>query len=453
MYSSALYLNSPSWLQTLMLSARGLARRTLREGQPFRQELAEVERSQWLSAPQLAALQLQRLRANVEHAARHVPHYRDKFAALGISAEDIRSLADVARLPVLTKREVFDAGPRMLAENHRGVRVTNSTSGTTGLSMHVYRDLHSINRENAFGWRQYRWAGAKLGDRRVWLRGDKIVPAGQRRPPFWRYSHADNMIMMSSYHLSEATAGDYVRALEGFDPVFGLAYPSAILFMARHLLSRGQRYRGRQLRGFVTSSETVTEEHRRLVRQAFGCPIYDWYGCAERVAAIGTCEQGNYHILSDYSLLELEPQDDGSCQVIGTSFDNQLMPWIRYRLGDAIVPADPGYACPCGRAFPVVERIVGRIDDHILTPDGRHVFMLSNALDHIPGLLEGQVRQDSPDEVQILLVPAPGARIDEGAVAAAVRAQVGEGLRVAVRTVAEIPRTSNGKLRMVVRTI
>jgi phenylacetate-CoA ligase len=451
MYSHPIYQRSPAWLQNAMLSARGYARGSLREGPAFRRELNDVLRSQWLGKEETQQLQLARLQRIVQHAAAHVPYYRESFSAAGFNPDQLLTLEDVQRIPILTKRDAFDAGEQMLADNISGPRFSNSTSGTTGMSMKVVRDLHSINRENAFIWRQGIWAGGKPGDRRVWIRGDQIVPSNVRTPPFWRYSRADKMMMMSSYHLSEQSAESYVCALEDFDPVFGMAYPSPVLLLARYMVSAGRKYRGKSLRGFVTSSETVTDEHRRLVEEAFGCKIFDQYGSAERVTFIGTCEHGNYHVNSDYGLTELIPQEDGTCEVVGTSFDNFLMPWIRYRLGDSVVPADPLYSCPCGRVFPVVEKIVGRVEDYVLTPDGRHVFMMSNMLDAIPNLLEGQVRQDTPEEVTILVVPVPGKPFDDEDTKNKAREQLGDGLRIKVEHVASIPRTANGKLRVVVR--
>lgn len=451
MYSNPIYKNSPAWLQSTLLSLRSYARGALREGAAFRRELNDVQKTQWLSANELQALQLVRVQKVVSHAAAHVPYYRDAFKAAGFTPANLVTLDDIKKVPLLTKRQAFDAGDRMLAEGMVGPRFTNSTSGTTGMSMKVVRDLHSINRENAFNWRQSIWAGAQPGVKRLWLRGDAIVPASDRAAPFWRFNKADNTLMMSAYHLSERNADAYIKALEEFDPVFGMAYPSPIVLLARHMLNTGRTYRGKSLKGFVTSSETVTDEHRRVIEAAFGCKVFDQYCSAERVTFIGTCEHGNYHVNSDYGLTELIPQPDGTCEVVGTSFDNMLMPWIRYRLGDAVVAADPKYQCPCGRAFPVVEQIVGRVEDYVLTPDGRHVFMMSNMLDAIPHLLEGQVRQDSPEEVTILVVPAPGKTVDVADAVKRAREQLGDGLRIKVETVASIPRTSNGKLRVVVR--
>jgi phenylacetate-CoA ligase len=452
-YTAPYYIGSPVWMQEAMLSLRGWARGSLREGPAFRRELAEVDRTQWLDEAAMDALQLDRVRRTLQHAFDHVPFYRDRMRAVGFEPDDLHTLADLGRLPELSKRDVFDAGERMLSDVHHGLRFKGSTSGTTGLSMTGWRDLHTINRENAFIWRQMGWAGMKPGDRRVWLRGDKVVPSAQKAPPFWRHNRGEHQLMMSAYHLSEATAGAYIDALEAYDPVVLQGYPSAVLLMARYLVSKGRRYRGRSLRSVVTSSETVTDEHRRLVDEAFGVRIFDWYGCFERMVAIGTCEQGRYHLMSDYSYTELHPQPDGSCEVVGTSFDNLLMPWIRYRLGDAIVPAPQGTLCTCGRAFPVIDHIVGRIEDYILTPDGRHVFMMSNVLDYLPNLLEGQIRQDSRDEVKLLVVMAPGAVLDEPGARAAVRAQLGDDMRITIQRVERIPRTSNGKLQVVVRSL
>lgn len=452
-YTARYYTSSPVWIQETMLGLRGWARSTLREGPSFRRELAEVERTQWLDDAALGALQLNRVQRTLRHAFDHVPFYRDRMKAARFMPEDLKTLADLHRMPELSKRDVFDARSAMLSQSHRGPRFKGGTSGTTGLSMTGWRDLHAINRENAFVWRQMQWAGMKLGDRRVWLRGDKVVPSAQKAPPFWRHNRGEHQLMMSSYHLSEATAQDYIDAMEAYDPVLLQGYPSAVLLLARFLIAKGRRYRGRSLRAVFTSSETVTDEHRRVVDEAFGVRIFDWYGCFERMVAIGTCEQGSYHLLSDYSYAELHPQPDGTCEVVGTSFDNFLMPWIRYRLGDAIVPAPHGKRCSCGRAFPRIDHIVGRVEDYVLAPDGRHVFMMSNVLDYIPNLLEGQIRQDTRDEVKLLLVLAPGAQLDEAATRRAVLAQLGEGMRISIQRVESIPRTSNGKLRVVVRSL
>jgi phenylacetate-CoA ligase len=440
-------------MQELLLSGLGLARSTLREGSAFKTQLADVERTQWFNPDELRVLQLERLKSSLIHAQNNVPYWRERFTEWRFDPRGLQKLSDLALLPELKKQDVFNNGPRMLNEKHRGPRFSGSTSGTTGMSLTGWRDLASINRENAFVWRQLHWAGLKLGDRRVWMRGDKIVPSSQTKPPFWRHNRGEHQLMMSSYHLSEANADAYLEAIKAYDPVVIQGYPSAVLLLARHLVNKGERFKGKSLRGVVTSSETVTDEHRQLVDKAFGCHIYDWYGSMERMTAIGTCEHGRYHLMSDYSYTELIQQDDGSCEVIGTTFDNKLMPWVRYRLGDKIVLADEGKTCACGRHFPVIDHIVGRVEDYILAPDGRHIFMMSNVLDHIPNLVEGQVRQDQLGEIKVIVVLKPGATLDKAALERTVYSYAGAGLKVHIEQATHVPRTANGKLRVVVRNL
>jgi phenylacetate-CoA ligase len=436
-----------------MLSTLGLARSTLREGSAFEAQLADVERTQWLNPDELQAFQLERLKSSLLHAQEHVPYWRNRFKEWRFDPRSLQKPSDMTQLPELSKQDVSESGSSLLNEKHRGPRFSGTTSGTTGLPLTGWRDLASINRENAFVWRQLHWAGLKLGDRRVWMRGDKIVPSSQTQAPFWRHNRGEHLLMMSCYHLSESNADAYLEAMKTYDPVVIQAYPSAILLLARHLVNKGQRFSGKSLRSVVTSSETVTDEHRQLVDKAFGCQIYDWYGAMERITAIGTCEHGRYHLMSDYSYTELMPQNDGSCEVVGTTFDNKLMPWVRYRLGDKIVPAACGMQCPCGRHFPVIDHIVGRIEDYILAPDGRHVFMMSNVLDYIPNLVEGQVRQDKLGEIKVIVVLKPGAEVDKAALERTVYDYAGQGFKVHIEQTMRVPRTSNGKLRLVVRNL
>jgi phenylacetate-CoA ligase len=295
------------------------------------------------------------------------------------------------------------------------------------------------------------WAGLRRGDRRAWLRGDMVVPLGQARPPFWRYNRTDNMLMLSPFHLSEANADTFISALEQFDPVVVQAYPASIAFLAKHLETRNRRYRGQHLTGIVTSSETLYDEQRRVVQEMFGARVYDWYGSFERVAAIGTCEQGNYHVLSDYGLIELLPLGDGTAEIVGTGFDNLLMPLIRYQSVDSVVPGDPKYSCPCRRQFPVVEKVLGRLDDQIKTADGRHHTALDFIFYGMESLAEAQIVQDRLDHIILVIVPAGGFGLsDIEVLKRRAHERLGRGVVVDVEVVKEIPRTKAAKFRGIV---
>jgi len=278
-----------------------------------------------------------------------------------------------------------------------------------------------------------------------------IVPATQEKPPYWRVNRAENMLMLSSYHLSESAAPAYLDALARFDPVVIQAYPSSIGFLATWMLDAGVHYCGRSLSGIVTSSETLSDAPRREIESAFGCRVFDWYGHFERVAAIGTCEHGRHHLLSDYSYVEMLPADDGLFELVGTGFHNLSMPLIRYRCGDFVRPAPATERCACGRSFPLIEEVIGRVDDSIKLADGRSVGRLDHLFKGVEGILEAQIRQDRVDAITMLEVPSAtfNDRTRE-TLENNTRYRLGEGIALEIRLVDAIPRTRNGKFKGVV---
>src|SRR3972149_5759284 len=219
-------------MQELAIAAVYRARRSLREGRRFAAICRELDESQWLSATELRNLQRDRMRDIVPYAATPVPYYQSAFARHNFRPRPAMEIGDLLDAPFLTKKDVVKAGASLLAEKSRSFRIRGATSGTTGLSLVGYRNLEAINYENAFISRQLRWAGYKSGEPRAWIRGEVIVPTTDHKGPFWRRNRADNMLVMSSFHLSETSVPRYLTALEGFDPVLIQAYPSSISYIA-----------------------------------------------------------------------------------------------------------------------------------------------------------------------------------------------------------------------------
>jgi len=451
MFGSFAYRHSPIWAQELLISAKSSPRSMLREGRAFEAMATQLYESQWWSEHELHDFQSRRLRMIVESAARDVPYYRDNYRPLGLDFDKLEFPDAAANLPLITKDDVREGGRSFVSERKQGPLFSGSTSGTTGSPLSLYQDLSAINRENAFIWRQLTWAGLRRGDRRAWMRGDMIVPATQEKPPYWRVNRAENMLMLSSYHLSESAAPTYLDSLALFDPVVIQAYPSSIGFLATWMLSAGTRYRGSSLRGIVTSSETLSDLRRREIESAFGCRVFDWYGQFERVAAIGSCEQGRHHLLSDYSYVEMLPADDGLFELVGTGFHNLSMPLIRYRCGDLVRPAPAKERCGCGRSFPLIEQVIGRVDDSIKLTDGRSIGRLDHLFKGVEGILEAQIRQDRVDAITFFIVPSStfNDRTRETLQSNA-RYRLGGRIALEIRLVDAIPRTRNGKFKGVV---
>jgi phenylacetate-CoA ligase len=127
------------------------------------------------------------------------------------------------------------------------------------------------------------------------------------------------------------------------------------------------------------------------------------------------------------------------------------MPLIRYRCGDYVIPAPAKERCACGRAFPLIEHIIGRIDDSIKLPDGRSIGRLDHVFKGVEGILEAQIRQDSPDAVTLLIVPSPTFNNrNRDTLESNTRERLGEEINFEIRLVDAIARTKNGKFKGVV---
>jgi phenylacetate-CoA ligase len=455
MFTSALYARSPVWLQERLISGRARIRAVLREGPAFREALQQaLTRDTW-SQSELEEYQVQRLREILSFAEKHVPHYRNEFARAGIRVSDLDLPADVSRLPLTSKSTILVSGAELLSERFTFPRIKGSTSGTTGTPVTILQDLDAVIAEHAFLARQLAWAGYRDKERQAWIRGDMITPANTMTGPFWRLNRAENMLMASSYHLSDQTAEAYLQALSDFDPSTIQAYPSSIAFLARALRSRKQTFNSRRLRSIITSSESLTDEARELVQDTFRCPVFDWYGAFERVAAIGTCDKGSYHILTDYSFVELHPAGPDLYEVIGTGFNNRIMPLIRYRTGDWVkLRKDRPQSCDCGRMYPVVDKVLGREDDVIQLPDGRRIGRLDHVFKGLIGIAEAQIVQPKIDEIKVLLVPLQGfSQLEQEKLMANIRSRTGADVRLTIEIVDKIPRSRNGKFRSVVSLI
>ena len=451
MFNSRLYASWPPRIQEILISCRAGIRRALRQGKSYRAFLVRARQRERWPVEQLQAYQEAVLRRLLEHAARSIPYYTGVFQRLGIEPESLELPAGMRLLPFLTKRDIIAAGNGLIEPGWGGGRISGSTSGTTGTPVTIVQDLDAINRENAFIARQLAWAGFRLGDRRAWLRGDMVVPSDTGSPPWWRLDRVEKMLMMSSYHLSERTAADYIAALADYGPTTIQAYPSSISFLARYLAARDRIYPSSTLKAVITSSETLSPADRRLIEERFRCSVYDWYGGFERVAAIGTCEEGRYHLLTDYSYVELEPAGDGLFEIVGTGFNNFVMPLIRYRTGDLVEMPEQQTRCACGRSFPVVERIHGRADDYIKLRDGRRIGRLDHIFKGLSGIAEAQIVQDRLESVSILVVPIGAFGEDRRrALIDNARQRLGKETEIDVQVVPNIPRTSSGKFRSVI---
>lgn len=440
-----LYLRAPAWSQSAMISAYGALLRRRRYGGRHAEYLAGLLESQWWTAEELETLQLERLNMQLSTARERVPLYRNRRLP-----DRIRDIRQLGELPFLRKddlrapREIVSAGgPGPLLEVHTG--------GTTGKPLTVYCTRDTLRHNYAFFERLKRWAGVGPRARVATFAGRTVVSAEQRDPPFWRHNVPARTLLCSSYHIARESIPAYASALARFKPDLIDSYPSSIAPIARYVLDHGVDIRPTAV---ITSSETLTLEVRTLIQEAFGCPVFDHYGAAEMAAFITQCEEGRYHPNPEFGIVEVikdgVPAGPGEVgEIVATGFINPAMPLIRYQTGDHATAGERG--CPCGRAFPAIERIEGRRDDVLITPEGRLVGRLDPIFKAVDSFFETRIIQTSPTHIRVETVPsATYDPADVEVVRTELQRRVGPSMVIEIVTVEELPRTASGKLRAVV---
>ena len=176
---------------------------------------------------------------------------------------------------------------------------------------------------------------------------------------------------------------------------------------------------------------------------------------AERVAYATECEQGNMHVNTDYSYVEIIDENgrptESDGYIAGTTFHNLVMPLVRYRLSDR-TKWKRG-SCACGRSYPMIEPVVGKVEDVIYGSDGSVVSpsVITFAFKELRHVRQSQVAQVGPGRWQIRVVPMQGFdEAERNRIIDNVRRLVDAKLDVSVALLDEIPRTETGKYRWVV---
>ncbi len=408
-------------------------------GIEFRNELKLYEQTQWWPRDRLQDLTLQRLRAVIASAAR-LDFYGDRFRACGLDAPALKSVADIARLPILEKSEL----PLIMA-GVGGSGLRRSTAGTSGSPAVVLASRYTQAASLAARYRCYAWYGVRLGDReaRFWgrpLQQDGVLDRMKNL--------ALNRLVFDYRHVTPESAADALRRVVagGADYLYG--YSSLLMRFAGGLgVADTPHVPGLKL--IVTTAEASTAAERHWLGRVLGGVVADEYGCSETDIIAFTCPEGGRHLMSENVLVETLPVDGqpGLSEIVVTDLTNTLMPMLRYRLGDLVRLSER--SCSCGRTLPLLEEIRGRSRARfILTPDGRSVhvslfayFMEERQRAGVPIRQFQIIQKDiSTLEVKIVLDAVDQAGIEELAlqVEHVVRTHLGAAVACSVVSTSEI---------------
>lgn len=418
--------------------------------------LREYERSQWLDPAQLAELQWRKLSRLVEHCWNEVPYYRRRWSEAGATLHDIRTPEDYARLPLLTKDDIRANFEDLHAPAWRGTLLYKATGGSTGEPMRFGYTRESYDRRIAAMWRGYAWAGARMGRRTLYLWGAPIgSPLRSHAIKDRMYHAAFNRRMLNAFLMSEERMREYAAEVDAFRPEVIVGYVGPLVRMAEWILASGHRIHSP--RTMLSAAEALHPAQRATLEQAFGCPVFNTYGCREFMLIASECEhRDGLHATADHLRVELAnlrptPAGDPVGEVVVTDLHNYGFPFMRYANGDLATPSD-GRRCACGRGLPLLRRIDGRKLDTLRTPAG-HLLpgeYIVYAFLGVTGVRQYQVVQREAGALDIRVVPGEGfGEVVIAQIRSELDKAIGSAMELRFHVVDEIPASASGKRRVV----
>ncbi|MEM2522668.1 MAG: hypothetical protein QXW82_05915 [Candidatus Bathyarchaeia archaeon] len=421
--------------------------------------LWQLRKNQWKEPKELKKIQLKRLKEVIKYVYYYVPYYHKLFVVANIKPDDIKDLEDIKKIPMTSKHDVQKNFADMVP---RGVDTSklpfSVTSGSTGIPLKVFSDyttkrwIAAVTNYNLFE------RGVRLSDNfvTVWGRGAESIQWGKKYVRLWGGISRTVVPLFPPAKL--------VKILQFIKPDVLDTYPSVLCTLANYGAS------GINPRIIFTGGEVVTHESRYIAKKTFGVEPFETYGSVEFGDMAFECnEHCGLHIITDSVLMEFidesgEYVSSGERgEIVVTGLWNYAMPLIRYRIGDLGIPTDE--KCPCGRSWPLIKSIEGRINDYLVLRDGRKIsyLYLQRVVFHkilrenIFAIAQYQIIQEKIDRIILKIVkgkefnPEILERIKNGLENEF--AKLGQKIEVLSEIVNEIPMGRTGKKRVLISKV
>jgi len=373
-------------------------------GQRMMARLKFLENAQYWPTEKILAKQAEDLQDLIYITYADVPFYHNLMAQRGIKPIEIRKPADLSRLPMVTKDMLRESYPDQTTRSTGQKTYQVSTSGSTGKNFYVMEDAETAGWYRASFILSLEWAGWQIGEPHLQT-GMTLERSMDRRIKDWLMGcHYKSAYQLDDQHL-EAILLEMERA--HLDHLWG--YPGSLYYIAKQ--ARKQAW-NRPLKSVVSWGDSLYPHYRQEIESVFQTPVFDTYGCAEGIQIAAQCEFGNYHLHSLDAVVEFLDDDGQPVQpgevgnIVVTRLHPGPMPLIRYAIGDLGVPSAQR-PCPCGRGFPLMDSIMGRDADIIITPSGNRliVHFFTGIFEHFSEIDSFQVIQRTPEAILVRIQP------------------------------------------------
>ena len=368
-----------------------------------------LKKIQWNTMEENRKIQREKLYELIKYASQNTPYYRKIIKKYNIQFLEDTIFDDIKKFPILTKdiiRNNFDK----LYKFRDNTYYRNTSGGSTGKAVVFYQDKNYLEWANAVKRLFNEWAGRRIGDPMIKLWGSlrDILKSGRSIKGYLR-QQISGITILNSYKISEKDMYEYVKRINNIKPRLLLAFPNSIDELARFIQEHHLSIYSPP--AIMTSGGLLYPEVKARIKEVFQVPLFNRYGSREVGDIACNCEKNQgLHIIPNIHYIEILDNRDKEVkageagEIVITSLTNYSMPLIRYKIEDRGILSKK--ECSCGRGFPLLEKVEGRVRSMFRNKQGdlieSGVFIrLFYFRDNIK---QFQVIQESLDQITINLV-------------------------------------------------
>lgn len=418
-----------------------------------------LQKTQWWSPEQIRELQNTELKALIKHAYYNVPYYQKLFKERGLTYQDIQTVDDLTKLPILTKNEIRQNFDSISARNLKKWKpILNSTGGSTGepLKYYITKNLASITWAGMF--RGWKWAGYQIGDKRIKFGGSSLIP--DKSPSLFDIvrDKLERNVQYSALSIDESRYDSLVRIIRKNKPEYFYGLASATYLFSDYC--KNNNITDIKFKAVFCTAEVLLRQYRTGIENQFQCKVFDEYGSNDGGGQALECEiHKGFHISAEKVILEtvdgngnrLPPGKSG--RIIVTDLFNYAIPFLRYEVGDIGVLSED--TCVCGRTLPLLKSVEGRTTDIIKLSNGVTLSGLT-----IPVVFEErpvkqyQVIQEAKDRLLVKIVKDVNySELDSDYILKLLRHHAGKDIQIDLEFQDTIPVTGNSKFKYVISKV
>ena len=388
------------------------------------------------------------------HVGERVPYYQNLLKNFDIISDGIVNIANFQNIPLMTKEIIRSNQESLISTDyiHRKFYY-NTSGGSTGEPVKLMQDQVYVKWGLAANFYYYKnilgidWYNVKKinlwGSLQDILKNNSSINSMIHN---WIY----NQVFLNSFRMTEKDMEQYVRLINSYEPELIHGYAGSLHELSKfagknHLSIHSPHY-------IISAAETLRDEMRADIEEAFGTKVYNFYGSREVSNLAGECTKGLMHTFDFWNYLEIldennQPVKEGEeGKVVVTNLFNYSMPLIRYEIGDLAIRGPD--QCTCGNILPTLKTVTGRTSDPFILEDGTIIYgSFFNQLFFFKNWVRSfQIIQEDYKKIKIVVVLQNVINSGEqSTIEDNIRLVMGNDCAIIWEIVEEIPKTSSGK--------